>query len=128
MTASDFYKLLVKKFPFKPTLKQTIALEQLSNFIFDDSSNALYLLKGFAGTGKTSITGTIVTHLWHTKKSAILLAPTGRAAKVISNYSKKEASLDIFSVLERNKVVNLKITFRFFFIVLFFRFFFFNEF
>ncbi|MFT5244568.1 MAG: hypothetical protein ACI8QQ_002508, partial [Psychroserpens sp.] len=32
MTASDFYKLLIQKFPFKPTLKQTIALEQLSNF------------------------------------------------------------------------------------------------
>nr|WP_321222732.1 ATP-binding domain-containing protein [uncultured Psychroserpens sp.] len=91
MTASDFYKLLIKKFPFKPTLKQTIALEQLSNFVFDDSPNVLYLLKGFAGTGKTSITGTIVANLWHTKKSAILLAPTGRAAKVISNYSKKEA-------------------------------------
>jgi ATP-dependent exoDNAse (exonuclease V) alpha subunit len=91
MTASDFYKLLIQKFPFKPTLKQTIALEQLSNFIFDDSPNALYLLKGFAGTGKTSITGTIVSNLGQTKKSAVLLAPTGRAAKVISNYSKKEA-------------------------------------
>ncbi|WP_028872214.1 ATP-dependent DNA helicase [Psychroserpens burtonensis] len=91
MIASDFYKLLIHKFPFKPTLKQTIALEQLSNFIFDDSPNALYLLKGFAGTGKTSITGTLVSNLWETKKSAVLLAPTGRAAKVISNYSKKEA-------------------------------------
>jgi len=91
MTASDFYKILIQKFPFTPTLKQTIALEQLSNFVFDDSPNALYLLKGFAGTGKTSITGTLVSNLWHTKKSAVLLAPTGRAAKVISNYSKKEA-------------------------------------
>lgn len=91
MTASDFYKILIQKFPFTPTLKQTIALEQLSNFVFDDSTNALYLLKGFAGTGKTSITGTLVSNLWHTKKSAVLLAPTGRAAKVISNYSKKEA-------------------------------------
>ena len=53
--------------------------------------NALYLLKGYAGTGKTSIIGTLVSNLWETKKSAVLLAPTGRAAKVISNYSKKEA-------------------------------------
>lgn len=91
MIAPEFYKLLIQKFLFEPTLKQRIALEQLSNFIFNDSPNALYLLKGFAGTGKTSITGTLVSNLWHTKKSAVLLAPTGRAAKVISNYSKKEA-------------------------------------
>ena len=49
------------------------------------------LLKGYAGTGKTTIIGTIVTNLWKAKKSAVLMAPTGRAAKVIANYSKKEA-------------------------------------
>lgn len=91
MTASDFYKLLKKKFPFEPTSKQNIVLDQLSEFVFDNSPNALYLLKGFAGTGKTSIIGTLVSNLWETKKSAVLMAPTGRAAKVISNYSGKEA-------------------------------------
>lgn len=89
--ATEFYKLIKSKFPFTPTEKQNIALLQLSDFVFDASSNALYLLKGYAGTGKTSIIGTIVTQLWHSKRSAVLLAPTGRAAKVISNYSKKEA-------------------------------------
>lgn len=91
MTASDFYRLLIQKFPFDPTTKQQIALDQLAKFVFDDSPNALYLLKGFAGTGKTSIIGSLVSNLWETKKSAVLMAPTGRAAKVISNYSKKEA-------------------------------------
>lgn len=91
MTASDFYKHLKQKFPFEPTLKQNIVLDQLSNFVFDTNSNQLYLLKGFAGTGKTSIIGTLVSNLWHVKKSAVLMAPTGRAAKVISNYSGKEA-------------------------------------
>ena len=51
----------------------------------------MYLLKGYAGTGKTTIIGAIVNNLWKAKKSAVLMAPTGRAAKVISNYSKKEA-------------------------------------
>ena len=88
---SDFYKLIKSKFPFTPTLKQDIVLVQLSEFIFDSKPNALYLLKGYAGTGKTSIIGTIVSQLWQAKKNAVLLAPTGRAAKVISNYSKKEA-------------------------------------
>ncbi len=91
MTSSDFYKLLLQKFPFEPTQKQRVALGQLVQFIFDNSPNALYLLKGFAGTGKTSIIGTLVSNLWETKKSAVLMAPTGRAAKVISNYSNKEA-------------------------------------
>jgi len=89
--ASAFYTLLKSKFPFQPTSKQDMVLMQLSQFIFDTNKDALYLLKGYAGTGKTSIVGTIVSNLWEAKKSAILLAPTGRAAKVISNYAKKEA-------------------------------------
>ncbi|WP_055445016.1 ATP-dependent DNA helicase [Lacinutrix himadriensis] len=91
MNASQFYSLIKQQFPFKPTPKQDIVLLQLSEFIFSDRPNALYLLKGYAGTGKTTIIGTIVTHLWQAKKSAVLMAPTGRAAKVISGYSKKTA-------------------------------------
>ncbi|TDU40208.1 exodeoxyribonuclease-5 [Gelidibacter sediminis] len=91
MNASDFYKHLKQKFPFEPTLKQNIVLDQLSKFVLDTNTNQIYLLKGFAGTGKTSIIGTLVANLWHIKKSAVLMAPTGRAAKVISNYSGKEA-------------------------------------
>jgi len=89
--ASAFYSLLKSKFPFTPTSKQDMVLMQLSQFIFDTNKNSIYLLKGYAGTGKTSIIGTIVSNLWQVKKNAVLLAPTGRAAKVISNYSKKEA-------------------------------------
>jgi len=89
--ASAFYSLIKSKFPFAPTSKQDMVLMQLSQFIFDGNKNSIYLLKGYAGTGKTSIIGTIVSNLWQAKKSAVLLAPTGRAAKVISNYSKKEA-------------------------------------
>lgn len=91
MTASEFYSLLKQQFPFHPTLKQDIVLRQLSEFIFSKDPNALYLLKGYAGTGKTTIVGAVVNNLWKAKKSAVLMAPTGRAAKVISNYSAKEA-------------------------------------
>ncbi|MDO5971485.1 AAA family ATPase [Flavivirga aquimarina] len=91
MTSSVFYLLIKEQFPFKPTSKQNIVLQQLSEFIFSKTPNALYVLKGYAGTGKTTIVGTIVTNLWKAKKSAVLMAPTGRAAKVISNYSEKEA-------------------------------------
>jgi exodeoxyribonuclease-5 len=91
MTPSEFYSLIKQHFPFKPTAKQDILLLQLSEFIFKDNDNDLFLLKGYAGTGKTTIIGAIVNNLWKAKKSAVLMAPTGRAAKVISNYSKKEA-------------------------------------
>jgi exodeoxyribonuclease-5 len=91
MVASEFYKLIKNDFPFTPTLKQDIVLQQLSEFIFNTAPDNLYLLKGYAGTGKTTIISAIVKNLWKIKKSAFLMAPTGRAAKVISNYSKKEA-------------------------------------
>lgn len=91
MTSAEFYSLVTQHFPFQPTLKQDIVIQQLAQFIFNKTPNSLYLLKGYAGTGKTTIVSTIVNNLWKAKMSAVLLAPTGRAAKVISNYSKKEA-------------------------------------
>ena len=91
MTSSEFYHLLKSGFPFSTTFKQDIGLKQLSIFILSKSKEDLFLLKGYAGTGKTTIIATIVKNLWKVKKSALLLAPTGRAAKVISNYTNKEA-------------------------------------
>lgn len=91
MSSSEFYKIVKDNFPFEPTTKQDIVLQQLSDFIFDTSPNLLYVLKGYAGTGKTTIVGALVNNLWKAHQSAILLAPTGRAAKVMSTYSKNEA-------------------------------------
>ncbi len=91
MTANEFYYVLNEQFPFSPTTKQELVLQQLSEFVFAKEPNLLYVLKGFAGTGKTTIIANFVNNLWKAKKSAILLAPTGRAAKVIANYSRKEA-------------------------------------
>ena len=91
MDTNKFYTLLKSSFPFTPTAKQNIGLQQLSNFIFNKATNELFVLKGYAGTGKTTIIGVIVKNLWKAQKKAVLLAPTGRAAKVISNYSQNEA-------------------------------------
>ena len=88
---ADFYKELLQKFPFEPTIKQQKLLDELSSFIFDNNNRALFLLKGYAGTGKTTTIGVVVNSLWKAGKKAVLLAPTGRAAKVISGYSKKQA-------------------------------------
>jgi len=90
-TAPDFFKDLIVKFPFEPTNSQEILLEKLSDFIFDKNHQSLFLLKGYAGTGKTTAISTVVNNLWRINKKAVLLAPTGRAAKVISGYSKRAA-------------------------------------
>lgn len=92
MTKREFYHLLIQDFPHTATNNQEIALQRLTDFVLDDSKDTIFLLKGYAGTGKTTIIGTLVKNLWHVFKSAVLLAPTGRAAKVISNYSGREAS------------------------------------
>jgi len=88
--APSFYKLLLEDFPHTPTTKQDIFLQQLSDFLFTKEYDT-FILKGYAGTGKTTIVGTLVKNLWKAKMSSVLLAPTGRAAKVISNYSKRQA-------------------------------------
>ena len=87
----EYYSELKKTFPFETTSKQDTALRMFSNFIFNKSNQKILILKGYAGTGKTSIIATFVSNLWKAKKSSVLLAPTGRAAKVIANYSGKEA-------------------------------------
>ena len=63
MTSPEFYSLLKNQFPFSPTIKQNIALQQLSDFIFSKTTNDLYVLKGYAGTGKTTIIGAIVSYM-----------------------------------------------------------------
>lgn len=90
MTSSAFYKILRQNFPFIPTLKQDIFLQKAAGFIMDGADN-VFILKGYAGTGKTTIISTIVNNLFAADKKYVLLAPTGRAAKVIANYSQKPA-------------------------------------
>ena len=83
--------MLCKKFPFILTLKQDIFFQQISEFITNSKKDEIFVLKGYAGTGKTTVISTIVNNLIEINKKYVLLAPTGRAAKVISNYSNKPA-------------------------------------
>ena len=91
LTDSSFFTILKEKFPHEPTPKQSVALQLLSSYVLSKEKERLFLLKGFAGTGKTTIVGTLVNSLWRTSMKAVLMAPTGRAAKVMSNYSKTQA-------------------------------------
>ena len=70
---------------------QLLALDKIISFIENKTNDEIFTLKGYAGTGKTYIISNIVKNLWKAKKSVLLLAPTGRSAKVLSSYCKKEA-------------------------------------
>ena len=91
MNSIKLIQLLNNKFPFEPTSQQTEVIKQLSEFVENSSSNSLFLLKGYAGTGKTTLVSSLINSLWSVGKKVVLLAPTGRAAKVLSVYSKKSA-------------------------------------
>ncbi|KIA93092.1 ATP-dependent RecD-like DNA helicase [Flavobacterium sp. KMS] len=91
MSSSLFYSLLQKKFPFSPTYKQDIFFQKIAIFLTDTANDTIFVLKGYAGTGKTTVISTIVNNLAEIDKKYVLLAPTGRAAKVIANYSEKPA-------------------------------------
>lgn len=76
---------------FDPTPDQAKAIDLLTDFVYSESSFEIFLLKGFAGTGKTTLISTFVNTLWEIRMKSYLMAPTGRAAKVLSNYSGKTA-------------------------------------
>ncbi len=91
MTSTQFYSVLQKQFAFQPTLKQDIFFQKIADFLLNANPNEIFVLKGYAGTGKTTVISAIVNNLSVINKKYVLLAPTGRAAKVISNYSNKPA-------------------------------------
>lgn len=92
-----------KNFPFEPTPDQDRALQLLSDFLFDHNPESMFLLKGYAGTGKSSLTGALVKTMNQLKQKAVLLAPTGRAAKVFSSYAEQNA-YTIHKKIYRQKV------------------------
>ncbi|MFO8086330.1 MAG: AAA family ATPase [Bacteroidales bacterium] len=91
MNSESFNEYFLKSYPYEPTSDQIRAIYVLSRFIFTPKEKPLFVLKGYAGTGKTSIVSTLVNLLPRIGQKAVLLAPTGRAAKVLSNYSGQKA-------------------------------------
>lgn len=76
-----------ENFPHEPTSEQSFAIEELAEFLLSSVNDTLFILRGYAGTGKTSLVSAVVKTMMKLDQKAILLAPTGRAAKVFSVYS-----------------------------------------
>ena len=78
---------ILRKLPYAPNSQQMEIIAALSKFVADADERTAFLLNGYAGTGKTSLAGALVNALPALRRRAVLLAPTGRAAKVFSGYS-----------------------------------------
>ena len=83
MSNELMYQIL-RNFPFDPTTDQIHALDVFDRFITDSDERCVMILRGSAGTGKTSLASVIVRTLLDLQYKISLLAPTGRAAKVFS--------------------------------------------
>ncbi len=84
----DFISSRIKEqLPFEPTGQQSELIDSLGKFFASSDKTKVFLLKGYAGTGKTSLVAALVRALHSLKMKTVLLAPTGRAAKVLSGYS-----------------------------------------
>ena len=92
MSSKKLQEKIRLHFPFDPTSKQDQIITDISDFVATIGNRSIFMLKGYAGTGKTTVVSTLVRSLPVLGKRSVLMAPTGRAAKVLSRYSKKPAS------------------------------------
>ena len=81
MIQKHFEDIIRKKFGYDFSPTQQIAVEHFIRFFFAREEEGIFLLKGYAGTGKTSLVAAIVNALVSLEYKVVLLAPTGRATK-----------------------------------------------
>jgi exodeoxyribonuclease-5 len=84
--------------PFVPNSGQRELIQKLGTFLLDSTEGKLFILRGYAGTGKTSVISALVRTLRSLNQKCILLAPTGRAAKVLSRYASTEEKVPAYTI------------------------------
>lgn len=89
---SEIRNLILHHLPFVPNTEQLGLVHALSYFLTQQSQDEIFVLNGHAGTGKTSIMGAFVKSLKDLKRKSVVMAPTGRAAKVAAHLSDAGAS------------------------------------
>ena len=91
MISEDFRALIRENFVHVPTQEQGHVIDLWCRFLLGRNDDCMFLLKGYAGTGKTSLVGALVRTMKMLKQRVVLLAPTGRAAKVMGGYADTSA-------------------------------------
>ncbi len=87
MNSSSIATQIYTKISFQTTLNQKIIVEKLSNFLSQPDFSRIFVLNGYAGTGKTTIISALVKSLNDLQIKSVMLAPTGRATNVLAHYS-----------------------------------------
>lgn len=91
MIKNHLINILTEKLAFPPTNSQAQLIDLMASYIISDEPDEIMLIKGYAGTGKTTMINTLTQVLDSLKIRSILMAPTGRAAKVMADYTGKAA-------------------------------------
>lgn len=91
MTKKEFVDILIKQLEHQPTQGQTELFCKITDFFSSADPSRIFIIQGYAGTGKTSLVKSLVRSLRFTSLKTVLLAPTGRAAKVLTSYTGQEA-------------------------------------
>ncbi|MDR1554358.1 MAG: AAA family ATPase [Prevotellaceae bacterium] len=102
MLKNHVFNKLCENLKHKPTTSQIELLAKLADFVIDNNNRSIFVISGFAGTGKTSAISALVATIKELQVKYVLLAPTGRAAKVITNYS-GESAFTIHKKIYRQK-------------------------
>ena len=87
MEAKVIIDILKSNFKHSPTSSQKLLLQRFSEFLSTESKKDIFILRGYAGTGKTTLISSVVKSSYKLRTKIVLLAPTGRAAKVMGAYS-----------------------------------------
>lgn len=92
LTGSQLAEMAIAALPFNPLEGQAVALYKMADYVISGMWRDVFLLNGYAGTGKTSVVAALIKALAHCRIKTVVLAPTGRAAKVAGNMAGKAAS------------------------------------
>ncbi|HOU03135.1 MAG: AAA family ATPase [Bacteroidales bacterium] len=90
MRDTIIFNNLCKNLGNVPTDDQSSALKKIASYICENTSDVIFTLTGYAGTGKTSVISSVVKTLELLRFKSVLLAPTGRAAKVLGSYAGRQ--------------------------------------
>jgi exodeoxyribonuclease-5 len=112
MNQQELNNVLLKNFPFELNTGQQTLLQLLSEFILGKNAEQVFVIKGYAGSGKTTTVRSLVKSIPFVNEKTVLLAPTGRAAKVLSNYTSQQAFTIHKKIYIRKQAVDIGAAFQ----------------
>lgn len=108
----DKVDIIAQAYPFEPTAEQLVFCAKATSFLAKKETDKCFILRGYAGTGKTTSVAALVKALPHFNLKVALLAPTGRAAKVISSYTNRTALTIHKKIYRKRSAVSTEMAFQ----------------